>query len=110
MCRCKLNQTDRSGAMRSVIVFAILTAPVLGAVMYLRPAGESLARNGPVSTSDIESANVGGDWARLATSTLDGSHFAMADLSGKPVILYFWATWCPQCRIQMSYEASTKSS
>ncbi len=100
MCGCKLNQTGRSGAMSSVVALAILTAPVLGAAMYLRSDRESHAVHSAVSTSDIESGAEGGDWARLATLTLGGSRFAMADLSGKPTILYFWATWCPQCRIQ----------
>ncbi len=86
--------------MSPVVALAILTAPVLGAVMYLGSARESHARQGSVSTSDIESSAERGDWARQATSTLDGSSFAMAGLTGKPAILYFWATWCPQCRVQ----------
>ncbi len=68
--------------------------------MYLRSDRESHPAHDAVSTSDSESATEGGDWARLATLTLEGSRFAMANLSGKPTILYFWATWCPQCRIQ----------
>ncbi len=100
MCGCNLNQTGRSGAMGSFVALAILTAPVLGAVMYLRSDRESLAGHGAVSTADIGSPAESGDWSRLATSKLDGSRFAMANLSGKPAVLYFWATWCPQCRVQ----------
>ena len=25
--------------------------------------------------------------------TLDGGHFALADLGGRPALLYFWASW-----------------
>ncbi len=100
MCGCKLNQTGRTGAMSSFLALAILTAPVLGAVMYLRSDRESHAGHGAVSTTDIGSPAARGDWSRLVTSKLNGSSFAMADLTGKPAILYFWATWCPQCRVQ----------
>ncbi len=99
-CGCNVNQAGRSRVPCPVVVLAVLTAPVLGAAIFLGSGRESHARHGPVSTSDIESPTEGGDWARLATLTLDGSRFAMADLSGKPTILYFWATWCPQCRVQ----------
>lgn len=29
---------------------------------------------------------------------LDGIPFAWSDMAGQPVVLYFWATWCPICR------------
>ena len=99
-CGCKLNQTGRTGVTSPIVALAVLAAPVLGAVLYVGAARESHAHDEPVSTSDIEASSEGGDWARLATSTLKGTSFAMADLSGKPTLLYFWATWCPQCKVQ----------
>jgi thiol-disulfide isomerase/thioredoxin len=32
---------------------------------------------------------------------LDGSLFDGASLAGKPVVLWFWAPWCPTCRGQI---------
>lgn len=50
----------------------------------------------------------------FALKRLDGSPVALSSYSGKPVILYFWATWCPYCidgfptlnALQRQYESS----
>jgi len=35
-------------------------------------------------------------------TALDGSTFEGSTLKGKPVVLWFWAPWCPTCRAQSS--------
>jgi thiol-disulfide isomerase/thioredoxin len=31
---------------------------------------------------------------------LDGSAFTIAEFAGEPVLLHFWATWCPICELE----------
>lgn len=102
-CGCEGNQSSRSGTASPVLALGVLMAPVMGAVLYMSVARDSHATDSRVAKSiaapDSDGA-VGAGWSRLTVSTLEGSDFALAELAPKPVILYFWATWCPLCKVQ----------
>lgn len=36
----------------------------------------------------------------LHATLIDGQPVNLQSLQGKPVLLYFWATWCPVCKMQ----------
>ena len=40
------------------------------------------------------------DVLRFTGTTLGGARFDAAQLAGKPVVLWFWAPWCPTCASQ----------
>jgi thiol-disulfide isomerase/thioredoxin len=33
--------------------------------------------------------------------TLDGKALSLSDYAGMPVVVFFWASWCPQCRNEL---------
>lgn len=35
---------------------------------------------------------------RFTAKTLDGKDFSGQSLAGKPVVVWFWAPWCPRCQ------------
>lgn len=68
-----------------------ITAPTVG-------DGES---DDDVEASDEVGLNEGQIAPDFELTTLDGDTVKLSDYKGKRVMLNFWATWCPPCRVEM---------
>lgn len=48
-----------------------------------------------ISEASSDTKNQAPNWQ---LKTQSGENISLADYQGKPVILHFWATWCPYCK------------
>jgi len=90
-----------SGVKRDAIVIVVVVLVIAGMLV----AGKHLTRTtqpgGAISGSNNQVRGKPAPDFQLVD--LDGKNVRLSDLRGKAVLLNFWATWCPPCKIEMPW-------
>lgn len=87
-----MDQISKTGAGRR---HALLAA--VGVAAGLGGAGLAWWRFSPAPVTPVATQEVWG----LEFAAPDGGRLAMQSLRGRPLLLNFWATWCPPCVEEM---------
>jgi len=96
-----MNVLDKHISIRSRLgwyVLVVATAVLGGLWIFLsrEPAGAT-------SYTLTEAPFVGHLAPDFTLSSIDGGDVTLSSMIGRPVVLNYWATWCPPCRLEMPH-------
>ena len=84
-----------------IVLIALVVAIILWPVeSNAKSPASSLTQDDLETTTLIHAGDKAPDFT---VEMLDGSSVTLSELQGKPVLLIFWATWCPPCREELSH-------
>lgn len=79
------------GGNKHLFVWGVAGAIALGSLGYVMFGPSSTATSTAQGTSAITTQ----------MTDFEGQTFALSDYRGKPVVVNFWASWCPSCVAEM---------
>ncbi|MFQ5999048.1 MAG: TlpA family protein disulfide reductase, partial [Candidatus Bathyarchaeia archaeon] len=94
--RSHAKSTRYPQASKAIVLIAVL-AVIAASILFIQAPGAEISTQDQVSNIRL-GTKIGEKLPDFTLKTLDGGKsVSLSDFTGKPVVVNFWASWCPFC-------------